>query len=308
MTKLSVATLLVLFVILTTHVSAQEISESTTLTTPVITSTPATTRASAAITKAAERKSAILTQAATRRESAASKAAERKDKNQESRIENLRNRAVKEIERRVASMQQLITRIAALKKLSETQKTVLTTQVQTEIANLNALKAKIQADTDLATLQTDTKTIVSSYRVYALFIPKVHILSAAEGTIAASEKMMIAYTELKTRAATAATAGTDTTTIDQSLAAMLQSITEATSQANSAITTVTPLTPDGYPANRTSLNAARDDLKGARQNLHEAKQQGTSVLKLLRLVPAVSITTTPLNDDVPVATDAPTTP
>lgn len=308
MTKFSVATLLILFAVLPSQVAAQEVSESVTPTTPVITSTPATTRASAAITKAAERKNAVLTQAATRRESAASKAAERKDKTEETRMENLRTRAVKEIDRRVKSMQELITRIANLNKLSDTQKTTLSTQVQSEITNLNALKAKIQADTDLATLQTDSKTIVASYRIYALFIPKIHIISAAESTLAASEKMMTAYTELQARVTAAKTAGADTTTMETALATMLAEINTAAAQANAAISTVTPLTPDGYPANKTSLNAARNQLKTARQDIQDARQQGYAVLRLLRSTGVTSISPSPFLNESPVTTISPTTP
>ncbi|MEN9406940.1 MAG: hypothetical protein RLZZ455_156 [Candidatus Parcubacteria bacterium] len=300
-------TLLFLLVIAPGSVSAQAAEESTTVTltpTPVVTVTETTRRTAvltqaaarkeAVLTQSAARKSAVLTQGATRKENAASKAAERKEQRQETTLENLKKRSLSEIDRRLKSLSGIMTKISSLKKLSDTQKATLSTQVQTEITNLTSLRSKIEADTDLETLKTDAKSIVSSYRIYALFIPKIHILTGAEATLTAIEKMSSAHAELNSRADAAATAGADTTEIETLLTTMQALITSATTNTNAAISTVTPLTPDGYPANKTSLEAARESLKKARENLMEAYKTAKEITKLLRQIPSTStVTSTP---------------
>src|SRR5260221_6677463 len=91
---------------------------------------------------------------------------------QEDKMARLKTRAENEIDRRVAGLTKLIDRINGIQRLSADQKTTLVSQLQAEISALNSLKAKIASDTDIATLRTDVQSIVKSYRIYALFIPK----------------------------------------------------------------------------------------------------------------------------------------
>src|SRR5260370_39951459 len=95
-----------------------------------------------------------------------------KQDNQTDKIVNLKERAGKEIDRRVASLMKLIDRVNAIKRLSTTQKSTFTAEIQVQITNLNNLKAKIAADTDLPTLRIDVQSIVQSYTIYALFMPQ----------------------------------------------------------------------------------------------------------------------------------------
>jgi hypothetical protein len=271
---------LLFFVVVAVPAFAQ--TENTSTITPSPTTTEVATPTSVTSTTNTTQRSAMLTQAATRREAAVTKAAERKQATQETIIENLRNRATKEIDRRIEAMNRLITKITNLKKLSDTQKATLTSQVQTEITNLTSLKTKILADTDLTTLRTDVKSIVSSYRIYALFIPKINILTAAESTNNAADQMTSASAELAKRIQEAKNNTHDTSALETSLATVQAKIADAKSQAQIAIDTVIPLTPDGYPANKSSLDAARQNLKTAREDLMNAKTEAKSILSALR--------------------------
>ncbi|MDP3941744.1 MAG: hypothetical protein Q8Q49_05565 [bacterium] len=261
------------------------------------------------LTQAAIRKSAILTQAAGRKETAASKAAERKAESQETVMQNLQNRAIKEIDRRLEAMNRLITRISNIKKLSDAQKATLTTQVQTEITNLTNLKTKIQADTDIDTLRTDVKSIITSYRIYALLIPKIHIITAAESMLTATEKLSSAYTELNERVDSATVAGVDTTQMKTALATMQAKITDANTQINNAISTVSALTPTGYPGNISGLKTARSYLTAARKDIVDAFNAAKDVLHMLRQssIPSSPTTAVPTIEATPTATVPPTT-
>src|SRR5260221_5555613 len=65
------------------------------------------------------------------------------------RITSLKTKADALITDRVTHLNTLLTRINAMAKLSATDKTSFTTEINTDISGLNALKIKIDADTDL---------------------------------------------------------------------------------------------------------------------------------------------------------------
>lgn len=170
--------------------------------------------------------------------------------------------AINEIDRRLSSLNNIITKIEGLGRLSSDQKNTLTTQVQNEINNLNNLKTEIQAETDPTALQTEKTSIIQSYRVYALFVPQVEIIAQADKIMDISDAM-----SGKT---------TDTT--------LLGKISDAKNQAQNAINSVLPLTPDGYPGNRSTLISARDMLKTARTELNSVY----STLKAKSSTPTVN--------------------
>ncbi len=153
--------------------------------------------------------------------------------------------AIKEIDRRLASLTNITTRINGITRITDAQKQSLLTQVQNEINNLNDLKTKIQAETDATALQAEKTSIVQSYRVYALFVPEIEIIAQADKIMDIADAMSSKTTD----------------------ATLLSKIADAKSKAQNAIDLVLPLTPEGYPGNRSVLLSARDTLKTARVNL-----------------------------------------
>lgn len=199
-------------------------------------------------------------------------------------VENLKNRAATEIDRRITALNKLLTKLSTLKRVSDTQKSSLSTLIQNEISSLNSLKAKIQADTDLATLRTDTKSIVSSHRIFALFMPQVRLLAAADALNTSAAKMTELAGKLETRIATASSSGQNTASLTTLLESMKSNISDAQTQANAVITAVSPLTPDGYPANRTTLITAKQNLQSGHQSLKKAAQDARQIIvKLLTM-------------------------
>lgn len=154
-----------------------------------------------------------------------------------------------EIDRRIGSMNKMIERIVNVKRITEAQRNTLISQVKTEIVNLTALKARIQNDTDEATLNANKKSIVSSYKIYALFMPKMTIIAHADAILNLAELML----------------GKNPTSEAQS------KIQDAKALSTSAISMAVSLTVDGYPANKTQLETARKNLQTARLNLAAAR-------------------------------------
>ena len=202
---------------------------------------------------------------------------------------------------RVNALNNLSTRISNMKNVSAATKTAITTEVQTEVGNLTTLKAKIDADTDLATAKADAKTITGDYRIYALVIPQGYIISSADRVGGIVGLINAIQTKLQTRITDAKTNGKDVTALETAMTDMTAKLADATTQASSAQSGVSALTPDKGDAtvaasNKAALVAARANIKTANADLKAARKDIQTIRQGLK---AMHVT-------VPAGTTAPT--
>lgn len=198
------------------------------------------------------------------------------------KVERLNERAYKEINRRVESLNKLITKINSVKRLTVEQKASFTSQIQLEITNLQTLGAKIKSDTDPEVIKTDVQSIVKSYKVYHVFMPKIEIIAAADKLANVADEMSSYSAKLKTRIDTAKAAGKDVSSFETFLSDMNAKIADAKTQSETAIGTVLPLTPDGYPGNISILQAAHKMIQAGHLDLVQALQDGQKIKHGLR--------------------------
>lgn len=166
------------------------------------------------------------------------------------KLTNRHTRADQEIERRISALNNLINRINAMVKVTDAQKSALVAQVQAIITNLQTLKIKIDADTDASTLQADKKTIVTDYRIFVFMMPKLTIMSHADKILDLAGLMQAKNPSTEAAA----------------------KISDAITQANAAISTVSALDPSGWPGNKASMVSARQMLKVALTDLNDARK------------------------------------
>jgi hypothetical protein len=178
--------------------------------------------------------------------------------------------ANREIDRRVKAMTALMARINNLKKLTNDQKTSLVAQLQKAIDDLTALKAKIAADTDEATLKADKQSIIDLYRVFTVLMPKAEIMAHANSLLQTIADANTTTANFQTRWQAS---GKDLSSLQPFLTARQAKLAEATTQAQNAIATVSSLQPADSPTNKTSLENARGMLKQSRENLRLAHQE-----------------------------------
>ncbi len=197
------------------------------------------------------------------------------------RMANLKARADLEINRRIDSLNDLSIMLGSLKRLTATQKSEFSSQLEVVSSSLFNLKTKIDADTDFATLKTDVQAVVTSYRVYAFFMPQIRIISAADAMADSASKLTDLAAKLKTRIDTASTGGTDVTTMQASLDDMNAKISDAQGLTESIGTTVVPLTPDGYPDNKVVLTTARQQLQTTINDLQTARNDAKTIITAL---------------------------
>jgi hypothetical protein len=195
---------------------------------------------------------------------------------------DLRNRAEKEISRRLDFLNQLITKISGIKKLSAAEKTSLQTQIQTQIDRLTALQTKINADTDNTTLKTDVKSIISNYYIFLFFRVQVNLLIAADRVSTTAVNFSQIYNKLQTRISQAQAAGDDVTQLNILLVDMNTKINDTNTQVSAAQTEIIPLTAVGYPGNKTTLQDAKTKIQTAVQDLKTAYQDAVSIRQNLK--------------------------
>lgn len=212
------------------------------------------------------------------------------------RMDILKNKANNEINRRTVSLKNLLNKINQLKRLTSSQKAELTSQVQTEINNLNNLSTKISEDADLETIKTDSKSIIDSYRIYALFMPKIQILIGADSILNLVDKLTDVSNKLSEYIQKAQSEGKDVSSLNTYLTNIKNYIEDAKKQANNAQNLVLPLAPSGYPENKSSLENARSMLKTARQDLIKAHQASKDILQVIRT--NKPIVPTPSNEEI----------
>lgn len=198
------------------------------------------------------------------------------------KVSNLKNRADQEINRRLTTLNSLLTKITASKKLSDTNKSSLSTLIQSDITNLTTLKSKIAVDSDLATLRSDVQLIVKDYRIYLLIRPKAGIVVAGDTVLANTEKLSTLAGKLQTRISQAQAAGKDVSALQTAYTDMQAKIADAQKQALNAQTAVMPLTPEGYPANKTTLLSAVGMLKTARTDMQTARKDAETIIRGLK--------------------------
>ena len=88
-----------------------------------------------------------------------------------------------QITNRINALNALETRVNAMQKLSSTEKSSLSSQIQSQITTMTALQSQIatdESDNNTSSLKTDIQSITKAYRIYALILPQGTIAAAAD--------------------------------------------------------------------------------------------------------------------------------
>ena len=196
-------------------------------------------------------------------------------------------RADQEIQRRSDALAALSARVNAMVKLSDSQKAAIATSIQSQISALAALKTKVDADTDAATLRADVQSITKSYRIFALVIPQGAILAASDRAMTLADSMDTLAAKLQARISAAAAAGADVSAMQTAYADFTSKTADAKVQAAAAVSGTANLTPDNgdqaaMQANHQALVAARANIKTASQDIAAARRDAGVIVKALK--------------------------
>lgn len=204
------------------------------------------------------------------------------------------------INARVAALNLLETRINQMVRVSGTDKAALDATLQGAVSEMTTLKAKIDADTDAATLKTDVQSITKSYRIYLLVLPQGRITAAADRVMDIVGLFNDLSAKLQLRITEAQTAGQNVTALNASLSDMNAKTSDANIQAEAAVNEIINLQPDNgvqatFQSNLAALKDARAKIKVAAADLKTARQDAGSIVKALasmKISAAATSTTT----------------
>ena len=203
------------------------------------------------------------------------------------RSKNIVNRANEEIVRRVSALIALGARVSAMARLSATDKSNLSTTVQSQITEMTTLHTQIAADAaanNTSSLKTDVQSITSSYRIFILVIPQGAIEAASDRVLTIVGMMNDLATKFSTRIQMAQSAGNDVTAAGAALADFNAKVSDANTQATVAASEVASLTPDNgsttiQASNTAALKDAHSKILVAQQDFVTARADATAIVK-----------------------------
>lgn len=213
------------------------------------------------------------------------KTAERKAEVLDKKMTQARDKADKEIDRRLASLTKLSGRLDQLRNISSADKASINTVINGLTASLSSLKNEIDLTSSSTVLKADLEAITQNYRVYALVMPQLMIVASADRILVMVNMMAQIGAKLETRLA-GETNNPDIASLQSTLADFKSKIIDAKSQAEAALSGVATLVPDQgdktkMEANTAALKAARAKVKDAQDGLKAARKDGQTVIKSL---------------------------
>jgi hypothetical protein len=186
------------------------------------------------------------------------------------------------ISARLVTLNKLSTQISSSKLLSASDQTYLSNEVSTQISGLTSLKAKLAADTTVSTATTDAQSITSAYRVYALVVPKVELVSSADHQLTTEGQLLTLTTTLQTDINTAQAAGKNVTAVQKQLNTMKDQVASAQGISSVVETSVLPLQPSDWNANNKVLSGYGAKLNTAQKDNGSSSSEGRLIAATLK--------------------------
>jgi hypothetical protein len=190
---------------------------------------------------------------------------------------------------RIASLNKLSTNLTKFKHLTTDQRASITGSIQSSINAMTTLKTKIDADTDMTTLETDAASITKDYRIYALVMPSSATLAAADNAMANLATYQTILATLQTKITAATTAGKNTAALQASHDDAAAKLADATTQSQNLINAITGLKPDMgdstvAASNKVQITAAKTARKAMTADITAARKDIASIRTALKAV------------------------
>lgn len=206
----------------------------------------------------------------------------------------MEGKAGQEIDRRVTNLNDLLSRVDGIKNLSASDKSSISSAITNQVNGLTQFKSKIAADADLAAMKADVKSITDAYRIYALVLPQVRIIAAADRVVTVAAGMQELAAKLEARISAAQSAGTDMTAAANTYADYNAKIADAGAQAQAAVNGIATLVPDNgdkakMAANTAALKAARTAIVAAQKDLAAARKDAATIIAAVKGQPTTPV-------------------
>ncbi len=179
------------------------------------------------------------------------------------------------IENRIGLLNKLKVRIQEKTNIDNNTKTQIIADIDKAIADLNTLKAKIAADTDLNTVKTDIRSIFESFKIYSVVAPRgLGESLAAQGQYILGRLEAI-QRQLQTMLEQNKNKGKDVS----SLQPLMDQITAKLNDAKAQLTIAEEKFKQMTPANTDAAKTAREEGKTAMKKAKDALKEAHRIMK-----------------------------
>ncbi len=217
-------------------------------------------------------------------ENQANKQASRTAQRQEQNLDNLKKRADTLVDNRIASLNKVLQRIQNDTSLSADDKTSLSAEVQTNINSLTQLKTKIDADTDITTARADAKTIITSYKIFAIFEPKIRTLITIDNLSALQVKISSLTPKLQDLINNLKSQGKDVSKLQPLLDDINSNLvtinTKLAADKQTVLSISISSSPSAFAAVRQDLASIRSDFAKIRHDIGQMRVEFQTVIKI----------------------------
>ena len=195
---------------------------------------------------------------------------------------DLKTKTLKEIDTRVTTLTSLNAKVQAMTNVTAVNKAAVNTEVQSQLNALTTLRAKVVADTDLATLKADRVALTKSFKVFGFSVPTTNLAGRVEAHFSMLAGLATTSAALVTDIQTAQNAGKDVTAVRSTLTNLNAKLADANVQSNAAVAIVTPMINGSAPVNQTALMDAYAKYKIALQDIKTVKSEAKTIIKQLK--------------------------
>lgn len=194
-------------------------------------------------------------------------------------VSNIITKGTTEINRRLTTLNTLGPEITASTKLSASDKTTLTNTVNSEISGLTTLKSTLAACTTIICAHTAAQSIFSDYRVYALIVPQVGLISTADHQQQVEANLSKIASQISS-----IISGSSDTTIQSDLTALNSDISTAQGLSSNVESSVIGLQPSDYNTSHKVLAQYEANLKTAATDNKNAISEVQAILQQIKSV------------------------
>lgn len=193
----------------------------------------------------------------------------------------LKAKAAADVNARLAALNGAILQVNANAVITAADKSTLLGILNGDLTGLTTLGTTIAADTTTAQAAADTKTIFTTYRVFALAIPQV-AYAAGTDDITGAELPALSQSQKALTEVLRVEPSKNTGAVQSAMADLSAQITAVTSATDGLSSQVLAYTPAQYNADHALLSGPRQTLLTAQADVVTAKNDITAVTAALQ--------------------------
>lgn len=197
-------------------------------------------------------------------------------------LDRLKGVALVEIDRRIGTLERLSATVGASERLIPNHREALSTQLAADIARLLDLRDAVAAADTLRDLRALVPRIVNDHWVFALAVPKVHEVIAADAIVAVTGDFRDVHDRIAVVLERASAAGLSVETAALALSQARTQVNEARAMAVAVPGGVLPITVDQMPEAGEILVESARNLTAAFELLSESASATRAAVSDLR--------------------------